>query len=111
MTQKEEMMATRKRKPRVIHIHGRRWFERTNGNTYHTCDIWVDGEHVHKIPFQYGYGSQYEWSAAEWLENNGYMPGRSHHANGGGDSLCRYCDEHGIKCVTEVDDVPRKKDL
>lgn len=101
----------RKRKPRVIHIHGRRWFEKVNGNTYHTCSIYVDGEHVHKIPFSYGYDSQYEWNAADWLEENGYLPNREHHENGSGESLWRCCERHGIKLVNEVDDVQRKKDL
>ena len=95
----------------VIHIHGRRWFERTNGNTYHTCDIWIDGEHVHKIPKQYGYGSQYEQSARDWLRDNGHLPGIEDQAGTPGESLWRYCERHSIKLVNEVDDVSRRRDL
>jgi len=98
----------RKRKPKVIHVHGRRWFERTNGNTYHSVTVWVDGEQVHRLDFAYGYGSMYEQNACDWLRHNGYMPGSQ------GDkyvSLSRYCREHGIKYVCECDDVRRKKDL
>ena len=100
------------RKPRVIHIYGRRWFERVNGNTYHTCDIWVDGQHVHKVPFNYGYGSMYRQNAEVWLRDSGYLPGIESYANTGTfESLWRYCDRHGIHFVDEVDDVPRKRDI
>ena len=101
----------RKRKPRVIHIHGRRWFERTNGNIYHTVEIWIDGEHIHKCEFEYGYESQYEWTAREWLAKNGYLPGIKDRESGGGEPLWNYCRGRGISFVNEVDDVPRRRDL
>lgn len=105
------MTTKRKRKPRVIHIHGRRWFERVNGNTYHTCAIFVDGDCVTKTPFAYGYGTQYEWTAREWLCENGYCHGIGQHENGSGEPLWRYCERMGIKLVNEVDDVARRRDL
>ncbi len=95
-----------------ITIIGRRWFERVNGNTYYSAEIIVNGNHVHKIDFSYGYGNQFEWDAAAWLEKAGYLPGRKHHGNGGGgESLWRYCDERKIAFVTSASDVSRKKDL
>lgn len=97
----------RKRKPRVIHVHGRRWFERTNGNTYHSCDIWVDGEHVYRVDFAYGYGSQFEQNASVWLQKHGYIKGKDDVFL----SLSYYCRENNIKYVSEVTDVQRKKDL
>ena len=101
----------RKPKTRVIHISGRRWFERRNGNTYHTANIYVNGECVGSVPFSYGYGSQFEWNARQWLKENGFLPGIEDHPNGGGDSLWRYCDTHGVKYTQEVVDVSRKRDL
>jgi hypothetical protein len=92
-------------------IIGRRWFEKTNGNTYHSATIYVDGKCVHKIDFAYGYGNQFEWNAAIWLEKNGYLEKLEHYQNGGHESLWRYCEKRGISYATEVIDVNRKKDL
>ena len=56
-----------------LHIEGRRWFQRTYGNTYHSVRIFKDGEQVAYLPFQYGYGEQFLQTAWEWLGANG-MP-------------------------------------
>lgn len=95
----------------TIQIHGRRWFQPTYGNTYHTCDIWVNEEHVHKVPYQYGYGSQYEQSATEWLEQNGYLPGLKQNPHGGTEPLRMWCERNEFKLINEVTDVKRKRDL
>ena len=99
-------MAKRKRKPRVIHIHGRRWFARTYGNTYHTVQVWVDGDRVVKTESQYGYGDQYVWTARDWLAANGYLAGIED-----GEALWRWCERNGVKLVNEVSDVARERDL
>jgi hypothetical protein len=95
-----------------VTIIGRRWFEKTNGNTYHTATIYIDGEMVHKLPFQYGYGNQFEWNAVQWLDENGYMPEREHHKNGSAEPGWAYFrDKHGLTYHVETIDVQRKKDL
>lgn len=96
---------------KTIHIHGRRWFDRRNGNTYHSVNVWIDGKLVHRTAFTYGYGRQYLWTATEALNRAGFLPGRETYGNGNGESLWRYCEKHGITLVDEVDDVQRKKDL
>ena len=101
----------RKLKVRSITVFGRRWFERTNGNTYHSALILVNGEHVHKIEFAYGYSNQYEWNARQWLADNGYLPGIESIDGRPGESLWRYCERLGISYVSEVVDVARKRDL
>jgi hypothetical protein len=104
--------ATSESKPAPsITIIARRWFHRGPGNTYHSAEILVNGACVHKIEFAYGYGEQYEWNAAMWLEENGYLPGREHYKSGGGESLWRYCEKHGITLAKSCADVQRKKDL
>lgn len=100
-----------KRKPRAIHIHGRRWFERVNGNTYFSVDVWVDGKHVHRTDYEYGYGTQFEQRATDALEDLGYMPDRPTYQHGGGQPGWQYFDDRGIGWVVEVSDVKRKKDL
>ena len=50
------------------------WFDKVNGNTYHSCRITRTGDgKVICAPFQYGYGSAYKESAlvemikAKWI--------------------------------------------
>ena len=93
-----------------IEITGRRWFQRGPGNTYHSVRIYVNDSFVHMICFAYGYDQQYQQSAAEWLEANGYIE-CEHYSNGSKESLWRACDRLGIKYTSTVRDVPRKKDL
>lgn len=95
-----------------ISIVGRRWFQRSYGNTYFSADIYVNGVQAGRIPFSYGYGDQYLYEAIDWLEENGYMPDREHHENGSAEPGWRYFrDDRGIPFEYSVMDVPRKKDL
>jgi hypothetical protein len=88
-----------------IFVVGRRWFERTNGNTYHSAEIYVNNDLVHKIDFNYGYGNQFEWNAMLWLSKNGYLKGYKE------SSPSLYCRDNGISYNSTVTDVKRKKDL
>lgn len=42
-----------------VTIHARRWFDRVNGNTYHSVCVWVGKNEVGMIPFEYGYDDMY----------------------------------------------------
>ncbi len=95
----------RRKKTRSITIIGRRWFERTNGNTYFSAEIHVNGEMVHKIDFQYGYGSQYSAEAGRWLAENGYLKMEPC------EMLWSHCKDRKIQLIDSVTDVQRKKDL
>jgi hypothetical protein len=44
----------------TILIEGRRWFDRINGNTYHSATVYVNNEIIGREPFEYGYGDQYK---------------------------------------------------
>lgn len=94
-------------KPNWIVIIGRRWFERTNGNTYHSVCVWVDGEFVGGESFVYGYGDQYIQTAMTLLANCRYL-------NRPLDDkwpFTTWCRDNDIKLVYTVADVGRKKDL
>lgn len=93
-----------------LRLVGRRWWQRSTGNTYHSVEIWVNEVCVHTIPYAYGYDAAYEESATRWLEENKYLPDFSH-KNGGHEALWRYCERKGIKYERAATDVPRKKDL
>ena len=58
---------------KTLSIVGRRWFQRTYGNTYHSVSIEVNGKRVADLPRAYGYGEQYLWRAWEWLMDNNYV--------------------------------------
>lgn len=83
-----------------LEIFGKRWFQNSYGNTYHTATIIVNGEEL-KSEIKYGYGSAYLQTAADLLRVNGYeVPGDNNEAFY---KMCEY--PHDVK------DVDRKKDL
>lgn len=57
-----------------IHIDGRRWFQKTYGNTYHSVRIFKDGQLIAHVPYEYGYGEQFLQTALDWLRANGHIP-------------------------------------
>ena len=59
------------KKINTMKIEGKRWFQRSYGNTYHTVKVFVNGE-VLKSEITYGYGSHYLQTAAELLKENRY---------------------------------------
>jgi hypothetical protein len=48
-------------------VIGKRWFDRVNGNTYHTAMVLVNGQSLGKSPMTYGYDEQYLQTAKEIL--------------------------------------------
>ncbi len=90
-----------------ICVLGRRWFQKTNGNTYHTAEIFVNGDFKVRTPRCYGYGDHYMQTAHEWLQENGYLPSGSDATA----SLWWVCDDNGINLTYTEMDVPRRMDL
>ena len=89
----------------MITIIGRRWFQKTYGNTYHSVVVLVDGEEIGREPFAYGYGDQYIQTAHELLVKAGKFTG---------DYSAFYQDRMGENrgnYVITVSDVARQKDL
>lgn len=90
-----------------ITIIGRRWFDKINGNTYHSCECLVNGEVVGYVPFAYGYGEQYIHSGMKKLEELGYVARYE-----GSPFNSRYdLETMGVKFHATHSDVSRKKDL
>lgn len=94
-----------------ITIIGRRWFDRVNGNTYFSAVGIINGIEVVQIPFEYGYGNQYEDRVYQELEKLGYCADVEHYNNGGREAFWRYCDRKRIIKYVTHSDVNRKKDL
>ena len=55
-------------------IIGRRWFDRVNGNTYHTAEVQVNGDFVGKSRMTYGYDEQYLETGKEILLEHYELP-------------------------------------
>lgn len=78
-----------------IRIEGRRWRDKINGNTYHSARVYVDGELVVAVPWQYGYGDQYVWSG--WLALVELLNLDIERHENGSESAWRWCERHGVK--------------
>lgn len=50
-------------------VEGFRWFDKINGNTYHTIIITTtkDNKRIYESPITYGYGDQYKHTAIDYL--------------------------------------------
>lgn len=84
----------------TLKIYGRRWFQKSYGNTYHTVTVIVNGEEM-KSGITYGYGNHYLQTAADMLRNAGYdIPENNGEAYA---MMTKY--DH------DAEDVKRKKDL
>jgi len=114
-----------------LHIEGRRWFQKTYGNTYHSVRIFKDGQVIAHLPYQYGYGDGYLQTALDWLRANGNIPDvcancgkpREGHPQQSGSGLSNhyqhgFMPHYGTQYVREtlggtysVIDVTRKGDL
>lgn len=89
----------------MITIIGRRWFQKSYGNTYHSVTVIVDGETIGRVDMTYGYGDQYIQTAHELLCKAGKF-------KGGYSEFCM--DRMGgnrKNYVIAVSDVARRKDL
>ena len=104
---------------RIVNIKGRRWFQRSYGNTYHTVYITItpvvdpDEENVkpeyYECPMQYGYDDSYLYTAINKLVENGHDAFRD-------DSepawrLFEKAKSEGYYVSYDVNDVNREKDL
>lgn len=87
-----------------LSIIGRRWFQKTYGNTYHSVKVSINGgDAVFKCNFAYGYGDTFEQTALELLHENGYT-----------DRLYTSVFElerEGVQVDSDVRDVERRRDL
>jgi antirestriction protein len=55
-------------------VIGKRWFDRANGNTYHTAMVLVNGQSLGKSKMTYGYEEQYLETAKEILLQHYNLP-------------------------------------
>ena len=57
-------------------IVGKKWFDKANGNTYHSARVFdLEKKVIAVAPFQYGYHDQFIQSATEALQKSGKFDG------------------------------------
>lgn len=88
-----------------ITIIGRKWFQKTYGNTYFSSIGLINGKQVVEIKFQYGYGSQYEYETFRKMAKEGFIDADNKSVP------WSYCADNGIAYQAYAIDVQRKKGL
>lgn len=83
----------------AVFIKGRRWFDKVNGNTYCSAEVFFDNELVAQVPMTYGYGSYYAQAATEELVR------LDRYENGAAkETLRQYFERKGVVLYDEVTD-------
>lgn len=86
---------------KTIDIHGKEWFDKTYGNSYFSAQATIDfGLPTQKtvlVPFQYGYGSSFEYEAMRQMQMDGLIPDGTIY------SPSRYCADNGIVLRSHID--------
>ena len=94
-----------------FHISARRWFDRKNGNTYHSVSVYSNGQRIARASCEYGYGDQYYETACKLIESLNTVPPRRLYANGSAEPLYYWAPRAGITYTIDCADVARKSDL
>jgi hypothetical protein len=102
-------MAELKTIKKCLVVKALRWFDKINGNTYHSVAVFNGNELIGKENFVYGYGEHYRQTAFEILINAGYYEG-TRRANGTYEELNKFQDDLR-KGLVFCDDVTRKQKL
>lgn len=95
-----------------LEIYGKRWFQKSYGNTYHSVNVYVNDELL-RCDFAYGYGSQYLQTACDLLIDAGYDVQTYYTDGSPKDNYCSLLDilRNNDNFTEKVTDVKRKKDL
>lgn len=97
-------MATTNNKEKHLVIIGKRWFQKSYGNTYHSVKVLINGAEIVNVPFEYGYGDSYLDTAVRKLTDLGILPNDNRFGTA-------YLRDTFRTFTYTVTDVSRKKDL
>ena len=59
---------------KTITVIARKWFNKSQGNTYHSVEVYLDGYLLGSSGVVYGYGSQWKETAKDILAVNDIKP-------------------------------------
>ncbi len=60
-------------KNKHLTIIGKRWFQKSFGNTYHSTRVLIDGIEVYHCPFNYGYDDSFIQTAIKGMQEAGIL--------------------------------------
>lgn len=95
-------------------INAKRWFDRINGNTYHSVRVYKNNKEIGFAPFEYGYDEGYLQTAFTLLQNAGEYKITGERCNGSDIDYMNFTEDRRTnreKFLIIVNDVKRKKDL
>ena len=98
---------TNKSKVKSVEVWGKRWFQKSYGNTYHKVKVYVNDKLIGTSDINYGYGDSYLQTAKQILIEKGYFPRALKNES----SLSRFFRDRKIDFTYYVNDVNREKDL
>ena len=94
-------------------VIGRKWFDKANGNTYHSAEVILftsKGLHNWRSRLTYGYGRQYEETGLDLLIKNGWFKKSDcQYGNGNKKTLDKVLADAKIKWVSREFYVNKKE--
>jgi len=94
------------KKIKSIEIWGKKWFQKSYGNTYHKVRVYVNDELIGTSPISYGYGDSFFQTAEEVLKKHGYLKRKDPMT-----PLWKYCKERGIQFKGYAIEVKTEREL
>jgi len=91
----------------VLRLVGRRWLQKSAGNTYHAVDVYLDDELIGKSGVVYGYGDCYVQTGMEIAARHPFFQALPVPSM----PLRLWAEEMGIKLENSVVDVSRRSSL
>jgi len=98
---------TQTAKVKSVEIWGKKWFQKSYGNTYHKVRVYVNNELIGTSPITYGYGDSYLQTAKDILIKKGYFPIALKKTN----NLYSFFKDRKIDFKYYANDVKRERDL
>ena len=102
-------------KIKTIDIQAKEWFDRVNGNSYFAGTVTVNygmkTEKVFTMPFQYGYGGQFEQEAKDILMKGGLIGFNDYGKNGKSPLSMYELKEQGIIIRSNIEKNCKKREL
>lgn len=92
------------KKIKTITVIGKRWFDKTYGNTYCSARVYFDNVEVCKVPWTYGYGNFYEQAASERVEKLGLLKDHRITDLNNRESLYAYAARNNIEYMSHHSD-------
>jgi hypothetical protein len=101
----------------VIIIKAKKWFDKINGNTYHSVIVYKNGKEVGRSPMTYGYGDAFMQTAFEIMQKKGLYKKTGKRLASGMDAdyynfmMDAREKKHKNQMLVFEDEVARQKDL